>query len=99
MFLHSGEPDKKPWLSSYSAWAGVDPCHGQWLRGVCVFGVADLPLLLNRRELFINKVSLDIQPVTMECLSRWIQYKTICPINMDLEYYKQLPFVKTQDAT
>ena len=87
-----GYPSSKPWLAVYANW-GEERCHGRSVRGVCVFGVADLPMLLRRRELFANKFYEDLQPVTLDCLEAWIRHKEACPPTDDLEYYRQLPFV------
>jgi len=89
-----GYPSTKPWLAVYANW-GEERCHGRSVRGVCVFGVGDLPLLLSRRELFANKLYEDQQPVTLDCLEAWIRHKEVCPPNDDLDYYRQLPFVLT----
>ena len=64
-----------------------------WVREVCVFGVQDLPLIVNRPELFANKFYADYQPVALQCLWRYIQYKTLCPVELDLQYYRNLNFI------
>jgi len=87
----AGYPSTKPWLAVYANW-GEERCHGRSVRGVCVFGVGDLPLLLRRRELFANKFYEDYQPVTLDCLEAWLRHKELCPPTDDLEYYRQLPF-------
>lgn len=43
-------PDQKPWLSTFAAWGGVHPCHGKFVRGVCVFGLGDLTELVSRKN-------------------------------------------------
>lgn len=91
---YSGHPNKKPWLAVYVKWGGVDHCYGVFKRGICIFGVADLPDLITRKEFFCNKFYLKLQPVALDCLEAWIQYKTECPAPVDEEYYKSLPFIK-----
>jgi hypothetical protein len=47
---------------------GTWPCHGRYIRSICVFGVGDLPLLASRPELFANKFHIDYEPLTLECM-------------------------------
>ena len=91
-----GVPNEKPWLAVFAAWGGVDKCHGTWKRGTCVFGVEDLPTLISKREMFANKFYESHQPLALECLNEWIEYKTTCPNAepFDYDYYKSLPFIK-----
>jgi len=76
---------------------GVDKCHGMWRRGVCIFGVEDLPLLTGRHELFVNKFYVDTQPLGMECMEQWVEYKSLCPPPLDEDYYRKLPFIIKSD--
>ena len=67
------------------------------MRGVCVFGVEDLPLLIDqekRHEFMANKFTVDVQPLALDCLEEYIHYREKCPDTFNAEYYKQLPFVK-----
>jgi hypothetical protein len=81
-------------LAVYVNWGGDHPCEGQWVRAVCVFGVGDLPTLVRRPELFANKFFSWFQPITLDCLDQWLRHKEICPpLDDDLEYYRQLPFI------
>ena len=67
------------------------------MRGVCVFGVEDLPLLVNqdnRKEFMANKFTPDVQPLALDCLEEYIRYREKCPATFDHEYYQQLPFIK-----
>ena len=89
-------PNEKPWLAVFAAWGGVDKCHGMWKRGTCVFGVADLPTLVAKREMFANKFYENHQPFALECLNEWVEYKSVCPnaVTFDSNYYQSLPFIK-----
>ena len=91
-----GFPDAKPFHGVYAAWYSVDNCHGRWQRGCCVFGLDDIPLLINRKEFFANKFEISFQPLALECLGQWILHKQFHPPRLDLTYYQNLPFVKQQ---
>lgn len=86
-------PDKKPWLSTYAAWGGVHPCHGKFVRGVCVFGVGDLTELVSKKELFANKFYYYNQPYALQCLEEWHYNKTFSTLPFQTHYYKTLPFI------
>ena len=90
----TGNPETKPWLATYAAWGGVDTCSGKWMRGVCVFGLGDLPVLASRKELFANKFELDCHPFALYCLEEWINAKDMSDVPVDLLYYRKLPFVR-----
>ena len=89
-----GIPDDKPWMAAFAAWGGADKCEGKWRRGVCIFGVGDLPRFLTRKEAFANKVYIDYQPLTLECMENYLEYKTLCPQPFDAHFYENLPFVR-----
>ena len=91
----AGYPSEKPWLAVYAKWSGTTgtPCHGRYVRAVCVFGVGDLPQLVRRREFFANKFYADFQPLTLDCLDSWLRHKERCPPRFQHEYYSKLPFI------
>jgi len=94
---YSGPPNDKPWLAVYVKWGLPSNCKGRFVRGICIFGVEDLPDLVVRRELFANKFYIDHQPLALTCLEAWIKHKTVCPTHFDSQYYSHLPFVKKYD--
>ncbi len=92
---YTGLPDRKPWVAMYASWDPINPCHGKRVRGVCVFGIGDLPQLMARKELFANKFYMDYEYLTMDCLEEWLHNKTKFDLPIDTEFYRQLPFVNT----
>ena len=81
-------------MAVWVAWGGVDKCHGMWRRGTCVFGVGDLPQLLPHHELFANKFYIDYEPLALQCLNEWLEYKIACPMHdSEYDFYKKLPYV------
>jgi len=68
-------------------------CHGQFVRGVCVFGVGDLPQLVQRREFFANKFYADSEPLALDCLEARLRHNERCPPEFDREFYSKLPFI------
>lgn len=92
---YRGDPEDKPWLATYATWKGDAPCHGKWVRSICVFGVGDVPNLLNKRQLFANKFYLDYQPAAIHCMEEYYFRKVRSKMSLDTEYYKNLPFVNS----
>jgi len=88
----TGYPSRKQWLAVYANWGEVK-CYGKNIRGVCVFGVGDLPLLIRRRELFANKFDFKRSPLALDCLEAWLRHKEICPPAFDFHYYSNLTFI------
>ena len=58
---------------SWKSW----PCHGKWVRGICIFGVGDLPWLHNRPELYANKLYADFQWLTYDCMEQFNIWKDV----------------------
>ncbi|XP_041372655.1 beta-1,3-galactosyl-O-glycosyl-glycoprotein beta-1,6-N-acetylglucosaminyltransferase-like [Gigantopelta aegis] len=88
----SNENDK-PYLARFVNW-GTLPCAGKTVRAVCVFGIGDLPLLVNRKELFANKFHFDFQPYALDCVEEWHYNRTRDEysgiLRFDDSYYRQL---------
>ena len=82
-------------MAAYASWGGQDPCYSQNSRhGICIFGIKDLPQLINRREFFANKFDPDFEYLTTDCIEEILHYRYIMDVPMhDWYYYKNLPFV------
>ena len=82
-------------MAVWAAWNPVDKCHGFWRRGVCIFGVGDLPQLLERHELFANKFYFEREHLTLLCLNEYIEFKAFCKEpDQFYDFYRALPFVR-----
>jgi len=91
---YSSEPiiRAKNWDGLY----GDRKCHGELVRGICVFGVGDAPWLATRRELVANKFRLTYQYPTLDCLEERHRNRTAArrpPDDFVEEFYRQLPTV------
>lgn len=70
-------------------------CKSFYQRGVCIFSMHDLPLLITRYELFANKLNLQKDPIAYQCIDKWLNDKSknqnsLIPVNM----YCTHPIVK-----
>lgn len=95
---HDLPPERKPWMTSYAAWKKRDGCGGKFVRDVCVFGIADLPSLIDRREMFANKFHADFEYLTVDCLREWLENKTKHQLPIDLEFYRNIKRLLRIDA-
>lgn len=92
---------RKPFLSRFVNWEGLSnspPCHGKYVRSVCVFGVGDLSLLARRQEFFTNKFYTDYQEAALLCMDQLIYNRTrneyYQRLEFDLQYYEKLPYIR-----
>ncbi|KAK3085148.1 hypothetical protein FSP39_025100 [Pinctada imbricata] len=71
-------------------------CHGLYVRGVCTFGIGDLPWLINRPNLFANKFNVHMDRVVMDCLEDLNRNRTNNPdiYSLNWFYYRNLPHAK-----
>lgn len=69
-WIYLAKPDKT-YFAGYSGAKFVPmykPCGGKYLRDICVYGVSDLPWLINSRHWFANKFDALIDPMAIDCL-------------------------------
>ncbi|XP_053575320.1 beta-1,3-galactosyl-O-glycosyl-glycoprotein beta-1,6-N-acetylglucosaminyltransferase 3-like [Bombina bombina] len=52
-------------------------CSGVYRRSVCVYGIADLPWLLQHHHLFANKFGLQVDNNVIQCLEQYLRYKSL----------------------
>ncbi|KAK3761371.1 hypothetical protein RRG08_024240 [Elysia crispata] len=77
----SGKPNENPWLSSFSEWeasqGGKLRCRSKFVRGICIFSPADLPVLVKKVYLFANKFHITHHPAALHCLDQWIYNNSV----------------------
>jgi len=96
-------PVDKPFVARFKNWGDFVfnwPCHGKRVRGICVFGVRDVPLLVQRKELFANKFHLAFHPLAQDCLEEWhfnrTRDKYLGRVGFDVRWYDQLGFTRNK---
>ncbi|UJR15577.1 hypothetical protein I4U23_002515 [Adineta vaga] len=90
---YKARSDPVQWTARFANW-GEYRCHGRFVRGVCVFGTGDLPLLANRHEFIANKFNLNIDPLAYQCLEEVLfnRSKLNVPLT-NAQFYRQMPFL------
>ena len=96
----------KPYLSHFVNWKPHPhhinswPCHGKWVRDVCIFGPGDLQVLASVPHLFANKFYWDYERYARNCMEELIFNRTrdeyLGILDFDVGYYKGLGFVKNK---
>ncbi|XP_060607127.1 beta-1,3-galactosyl-O-glycosyl-glycoprotein beta-1,6-N-acetylglucosaminyltransferase-like [Ruditapes philippinarum] len=93
---------KKPYLARFKnrlnsrihRW----PCHGKWVRSMCIFNFKDLHTLSTRKELFANKFHLYDNPLPYACMEELIFNRTRDEFQgtrtFNASWYSTLGFVK-----
>ena len=66
------------------------------MREICILGVADLPWLYQRPELFVNKFFSDFEYLAYDCLEELIWKRTLQGESalINRSYYSEIPYVK-----
>lgn len=88
-------------ITRYVIWKGEGiPCHGFFVRDVCIFGVGDLPRMSTSRTLFVNKFYYDYQPMALTCMEErhynWTRQDILGQGRgrINITFYENLPNVK-----
>jgi len=95
--LVSGDPDVKWFFTRMKIWqTETEVCHGQWVRFICNLGVADIVRVKSARQLFVNKIRLEQDPVAFRCLELWYHGRLRASTTNDrlfnATFYASLPF-------
>lgn len=66
------------WAGHEGAYNAMYPaCRGIHVRDVCVYGVGDLPWIIEQHHLFGNKFDTDFDPVAIRCLEKYLRHKAL----------------------
>lgn len=50
---------------------------GQYIRDICVYGIGDLPWLIEKESMFANKFETANFPEALDCLELWHRHKVL----------------------
>ena len=68
----------EPIVRATWAWSNVT-CHGKWRHSVCVYGLSDIPHILNvstEGPVMANKFLTDVDPNVVPCLDKIVSWST-----------------------
>jgi hypothetical protein len=93
-----GDPALKPFYGRHKLWWKNEQsqCSGAWSHYICIVGPHELKEITQSKHLFMNKIKLEVSPVTYRCLEQWYWNKTTAKHqqnSVDVSFYKKLNFV------
>lgn len=56
-------------------------CHGDHVRGICVYGAGDLQWIIAQHHLFANKFDIDTDPIAIYCLEKYLRQKALAELH------------------
>ncbi|KAF7208149.1 beta-1,3-galactosyl-O-glycosyl-glycoprotein beta-1,6-N-acetylglucosaminyltransferase 7 [Nothobranchius furzeri] len=62
-----------------------DGCRGHYVRNICIFGLKDLPWIINRNDMFANKFESNSYPEALDCLEQWHRNKVLKQATVPIE--------------
>ncbi|KAF5396688.1 N-acetyllactosaminide beta-1 6-N-acetylglucosaminyl-transferase [Paragonimus heterotremus] len=76
-FLQGNSNRELKQVTRYKVWArSHQPCgSGRWRRSICMFGLKDLPRLIDQPEFFANKFVPEVEPEAYDILELWLAHK------------------------
>ncbi|XP_053172085.1 beta-1,3-galactosyl-O-glycosyl-glycoprotein beta-1,6-N-acetylglucosaminyltransferase 7 [Scomber japonicus] len=60
-------------------------CKGHYVRDICIYGVEDLPWIINRNSMFANKFESSTFPKAVDCLELWHRSKVLRQATVSIE--------------
>uniref|UniRef100_A0A8C9WW69 Glucosaminyl (N-acetyl) transferase family member 7 n=1 Tax=Sander lucioperca TaxID=283035 RepID=A0A8C9WW69_SANLU len=60
-------------------------CKGHYVRDICIYGVEDLPWIINRNSMFANKFESNTFPEALDCLEQWHRNKVLNQATVPIE--------------
>nr|XP_057911453.1 beta-1,3-galactosyl-O-glycosyl-glycoprotein beta-1,6-N-acetylglucosaminyltransferase 7 isoform X1 [Doryrhamphus excisus]XP_057911454.1 beta-1,3-galactosyl-O-glycosyl-glycoprotein beta-1,6-N-acetylglucosaminyltransferase 7 isoform X1 [Doryrhamphus excisus] len=60
-------------------------CNGRYVRDICIYGVEDLPWIINRNSMFANKFDSHVSPEALDCLEQWHRNKVLSQATVPIE--------------
>ncbi|XP_060926610.1 beta-1,3-galactosyl-O-glycosyl-glycoprotein beta-1,6-N-acetylglucosaminyltransferase 7 [Limanda limanda] len=60
-------------------------CKGHYVRGICIYGIQDLPWIIERNSMFANKFARDSFPEVLDCLEQWHRNKVLSQSTVPIE--------------
>lgn len=75
-------------LSRYSVWEWeAYQCKGIFRNSICLFSIEDLPYVINLNHFFVNKLLLQFDPISYQCLEEWYLEKEASNQMVNMLFY------------
>lgn len=68
-------------------WFFICPRHltGRYVRNICIYGIEDLPWIIQRNSMFANKFEGKSFPEALDCLEQWHRGKVLRQATVPIE--------------
>lgn len=84
-------------------WVDQEPkhggCKGRYVRGICVYGLEDLPWIINKNSMFANKFDSKTFPGALDCLEHWHRNKVLNQATVPIQTSWRLPMSGTNSSS
>ncbi|KAM8914393.1 beta-1,3-galactosyl-O-glycosyl-glycoprotein beta-1,6-N-acetylglucosaminyltransferase 7 isoform 2-T2 [Spinachia spinachia] len=60
-------------------------CKGHYIRDICIYGMEDLPWIIDSNSMFANKFERDTFPEALDCLEQWHRTKVLNQATVSIE--------------
>ncbi|XP_040889630.1 beta-1,3-galactosyl-O-glycosyl-glycoprotein beta-1,6-N-acetylglucosaminyltransferase 7 [Toxotes jaculatrix] len=60
-------------------------CKGRYVRDICIYGIGDLPWIINRNSMFANKFERNTFPEALDCLEQWHRNKVLSQATVPID--------------
>ncbi|KAM9408828.1 beta-1,3-galactosyl-O-glycosyl-glycoprotein beta-1,6-N-acetylglucosaminyltransferase 7 isoform 2-T2 [Pholidichthys leucotaenia] len=60
-------------------------CKGRYVRDICIYGIEDLPWIINKGSMFANKFETSTFPEALDCLEQWHRNKVLNHTSVPIE--------------
>ncbi|XP_061640311.1 beta-1,3-galactosyl-O-glycosyl-glycoprotein beta-1,6-N-acetylglucosaminyltransferase 7 isoform X2 [Phyllopteryx taeniolatus] len=60
-------------------------CKGRYVRQICIYGIKDLPWLIEKNSMFANKFENHFLPEALDCLEQWHRNKMLSNATVPIE--------------
>ena len=74
-------------LIRYIKWGWTEDCKGFWRNYICILSIGDLPELIRQPHFFINKLFIDFDPITYQCLEEWYMDRMKSRPYLNMDFY------------
>ncbi|XP_034540838.1 beta-1,3-galactosyl-O-glycosyl-glycoprotein beta-1,6-N-acetylglucosaminyltransferase 7 [Notolabrus celidotus] len=60
-------------------------CKGRYVRDICIYGLEDLPWIINKKSMFANKFESNTFPEALDCLEQWHRNKVLSQATVPID--------------
>ncbi|RNA37405.1 beta-1-3-galactosyl-O-glycosyl-glyco beta-1-6-N-acetylglucosaminyltransferase-like [Brachionus plicatilis] len=75
-------------LNRYVKWKKErKDCNGKFRHAICLFSIEDLPELVLKPHFLVNKLMLEYDPLSYQCMEEWYEYRKGKNFHLNMFFY------------